>query len=148
MNWTTILVPTDFSDASRAALAVATDLCRIHGARLVLAHVVVSALPALLPDVAGFRYDEIADALGERAQASLPEFFPEAERGAIPVSFRIAHGVPHQEICRLAEEERADLIVIATHGRSAALHLLLGSVTDKVVRRACCPVLVVRPATG
>lgn len=145
MNWKTILVPTDFSESSRAGLRLAAALGREHGARLVVLHVVVDALPALLPDVAGFRYDEIAGELGRRAEEQLPGFFAPADRAGLDVTFRVAFGVPHAEICRLAAELPADLIVIAPHGRGAALHLLLGSVTEKVVHRAGCPVLVARP---
>ena len=54
-------------------------------------------------------------------------------------------GVPHEEIAALSQEEGADLIVMTTHGRKGLTHLLLGSVTEKVVRTAPCPVLVVRP---
>ncbi len=145
MPFRTILVPTDFSEQSRAGLRLARDMVREQGSgRLVVLHVVVDALPALLPDVAGFRYDEIAGELGRRAEEQLPEFFGEGERAGVSVEFRVVFGVPHAEICRVAAELPADLVVIATHGRSAALHLLLGSVTDKVVRRAGCPVLVAR----
>ena len=144
MNWKTILVPTDFSEHSRAGLLLARDIAREQGARLVVLHVVVDALPALLPDVAGFRYDEIVEQLAARARESLPGFFPDAERAGLEVEFRVAYGVPHVEICREAAEIPADLVVIATHGRSAALHLLIGSVSEKVVHRAACPVLVAR----
>lgn len=144
MNWKTILVPTDFSEHSRKGLWMARDVARSTGGRLVLLHVVVEALPALLPDVAGFRYDDIIEALGKRAADSLPEFFPEAERQGVTVEFRTEFGLPHAEITRVAEELPADLVVITTHGRTGALHLLIGSVAEKVIRRCPCPVLVVR----
>ncbi len=142
MNWKTLLAPTDFSEHSRRGLLLARDVARECGARLVVVHVVVDALPALLPDVAGFRYDEIADSLAERASETLPEFFPESEREGLEVDFRIEFGVPHVEIVRVAEECEADLVVIATHGRTGAMHLLIGSVAEKVLRRSPCPVLV------
>ena len=142
MNWKTLLVPTDFSEHSKRGLSLARDVARACGARLVVLHVVVDALPALLPDVAGFRYDEIAESLADRARESLPEFFPEAERAGLEVEFRIEFGVPHVEIARVAEECGADLVVIATHGRTGAMHLLIGSVAEKVLRHSSCPVLV------
>lgn len=144
MNWKVLLVPTDFSEHSRKGLWMARDVAQACGARLVLLHVVVEALPALLPDVAGFRYDDIIQTLGKRALENLPEFFPEAERGGVPVEFRTEFGLPHAEIARVAEELPADLVVITTHGRTGALHLLIGSVAEKVIRRCPCPVLVVR----
>ena len=142
MNWKTLLAPTDFSEHSKRGLILARDVARECGARLVVVHVVVDALPALLPDVAGFRYDEISDSLAARARETLPEFFPESERSGLEVEFRIEFGVPHVEIVRVAEECAADLVVIATHGRSGAMHLLIGSVAEKVLRRSPCPVLV------
>ncbi|GAB4224229.1 MAG: universal stress protein [Acidobacteriota bacterium] len=144
MDWKVILAPTDFSDHSKHGLLTARDLARECGARLVVLHVVVDALPALLPDVAGFQYDEISEALQRRAEQTLPEFFPETEREGVAVEFRIEFGVPHDEIVRVADELPADLIVIATHGRTGAAHLLIGSVTEKVIRRCRCPVLVVK----
>ena len=148
MNWKTLLVPTDFSEHSRAALLLARDIAAEQDARLVVVHVVADALPALLPDVAGFRYDEVVEALGQRAQESLPTFFPEDERRGVAVDFRVVFGAPHAEITSLAGELPSDLIVIATHGRSAAMHLLMGSVAEKVVRSAPCPVLVIRRPAG
>jgi len=142
MDWKVVLAPTDFSDHSRRGLLLARDVARECGARLVVLHVVVDALPALLPDVAGFQYDEISEALQRRAEETLPEFFPESERAGVEVEFRIEFGVPHDEIVRVADELPADLVVIATHGRTGAAHLLIGSVTEKVVRRCRCPVLV------
>lgn len=144
MRWKTILAPTDFSEHSRIGLDMARDLARESGARMVVLHVIVDALPALLPDVVGFRFDEVEDQLGQRAREALPTFFSPADREGLEVEFKVAHGVPHAEICRLAAELPADLIVIGTHGRSAALQLLIGSVAEKVVRKAPCPVLVAR----
>jgi len=144
VKWKTILAPTDFSEASRAGLLLARDIAREGGGRLVVLHVVVDALPALLPDVAGFRYDEIVDALAERAKENLPNFLGPADREGLDVEFRVVFGAPHAEIIRAAKEIPAELIVIATHGRGAALNLLLGSITESVVHRAPCPVLVVR----
>lgn len=142
MDLRTVLAPTDFSEQSREGLALARDVALRYGARLVVLHVVDDALPALLPDVAGFRYDDLSHTLAERAEASLPEFFPAPEGDAIDIDYRVEFGVPHAEIVRVAEELPADLIVIATHGRTGAMHLLIGSVAEKVIRGCSCPVLV------
>ncbi len=142
--WKTILSPTDFSENSRLGLETARDLALERRARLVVLHVVVDAPPALLPDVAGFRYDEIIESLRERADKSLPELLPEEKREGLDVVFRTEFGVPHAEIIRVAEDMGVDLIVMPTHGRTGALHLLIGSVAEKVIRKAPCPVLVVR----
>ncbi|NJN64912.1 MAG: universal stress protein [Acidobacteria bacterium] len=144
MNWKTVLAPTDFSEHSRRGLWLARDIAREQSARLVVLHVVVDAVPALLPDVAGFRYDEIAESLAKRAQDMLPEFFPDSERAGVDVTFRLEFGVPHDEIVRVATEVPADLVCIATHGRTGAAHLLIGSVAEKVIRGCPCPVLVTK----
>lgn len=144
VKWSKILAPTDFSPHSHRALHAARDLAADHGAELIVLHVVVDALPALLPDVAGFRYDEISESLADRALEMLPEFFPQGERGDLSVDFRIAFGVPDDEIVRCAESCDVDLVVVGTHGRTGTAHLLIGSVAEKVVRQASCPVLVVR----
>ncbi|UCF68574.1 MAG: universal stress protein [Acidobacteriota bacterium] len=144
-RWKTILAPVDFSEPSRHGVAMARDLALESRARLVLLHVVVDAVPAPLPDLGGFSYGELVRALEEQAKKELPEFFPEADRGGLAdVSFRVELGMPHAEIARVAEEEAADLIVISTHGRTGAMHLLIGSVAERVVRTAGCPVLVVK----
>ncbi|MDQ7006936.1 MAG: universal stress protein [Acidobacteriota bacterium] len=143
-EWKTILFPTDFSDHSRRGLQVACDLARRHRARLVLLHVVVDAPPALLPDVAGFRYDEMVEALRARAAESLPALLGEDEGRDVDLRCRTEFGIPHAEIVRVAADEGVDLIVMPTHGRTGAMHLLIGSVTEKVVRHAHCPVLVLK----
>ncbi len=144
MDWKIVLAPTDFSEQSRNGLMLARDVARDCGGKLVVLHVVVDAVPALLPDVAGFRYDEIAESLARRAEESFPEFFPEHERAGLDVSFRIEFGVPHDEIVRVATELPAGLVCIATHGRTGAAHLLIGSVAEKVIRGCPCPVLVTK----
>ncbi len=143
-DWKTILCPTDFSDYSRIGLETARELARENGARLVLLHVVVDAPPALLPDVAGFRYDEIVESLRERAESSLPEFFPLDPEDGLNVEYRTEFGVPQAEIVRVAAEIGASLIVMPTHGRTGAMHLMIGSVAEKVIRKAHCAVLVVK----
>jgi nucleotide-binding universal stress UspA family protein len=80
------------------------------------------------------------DALGQ-----LENLVPEAERGAHPVRCATRVGHPFVEILACAAEQKADLIVMGTHGRGPVAHVLLGSVTEKVVRKAPCPVLTVRP---
>ncbi len=143
-DWKTILFPTDFSEHSQRGLKVACALARERGARLVLLHVVVDAPPALLPDVAGFRYDEMVEALRERSAESLPKLLDEDAARGLELTCRTEFGIPHAEIVRVAAEEGVDLIVMPTHGRTGAMHLLIGSVTEKVIRHATCPILVLK----
>ena len=141
-----ILVTTDFSDTSKLALGPARTLAKRFGARIVLAHVVEDALPPLVAEYMAVGVQEIVDQQVERARERLAQFardhlsdFPDAETVT-------SVGTPHIEIVRLAEEGRADLVVMATHGRGFISHAVLGSTTERVLRRATCPVLVAREA--
>jgi len=90
------------------------------------------------------------------AQTRLENWIPDEETADLDLTFAWKHGAPVLRIIEYARDESIDLIVIGTHGRGAAAHLLLGSVAEKVVRKAPCPVLTVRtgehgfvhPATG
>jgi nucleotide-binding universal stress UspA family protein len=139
----TILVPTDFSECSEAALKYARAMAASFGASLHLLHVVQD--PYTQPWAAEAFPAPLGDMLEQwetQARARLGEAVPDAERGAVTTATRV--GSPFYEIIRYAEEQKVDLIVIGTHGRGPIGHMLLGSVTEKVVRKAPCPVLTVR----
>lgn len=140
-----ILVPVDFSETSDCALRYARALCGAFGARLHVLHVVenlvahawtaevyVTALPGLL--------DDVAREAGSRLRALLTE----EDRTRFLARPAVVTGSPYAEVIRYASDEKIDLIVMGTHGRGAVEHVLLGSVAEKVVRKACCPVLTVR----
>jgi nucleotide-binding universal stress UspA family protein len=139
-----IVCPTDFSDAAAPAERLAAALARSLGAEVVLLHV-ASESPlwretlgtAQVRAVFEAQRKWAADALAERAVVLAGEGV--GARGLVKV------GVAWQEIVRVAADEHADMIVMGTHGRSGLDRLLLGSVTERVVRRAPCPVLTVRP---
>jgi nucleotide-binding universal stress UspA family protein len=78
------------------------------------------------------------------AQAELHAFARKTLKEAVPVQVKVAVGKPAEEILRVAREERVDLIVMGTHGRTGVRHLLLGSVAEAIVRYAPCPVCMVR----
>jgi nucleotide-binding universal stress UspA family protein len=139
-----IVCPIDFSDAAAPAERQAVALARALGAEIVLLHVASEAPlwrePLGTPGVrAVFEAQRkwAADTLAERAVALAAEGV--SARGVLKV------GVPWQEIVRLAADEKADMIVMGTQGRTGLDRLLLGSVTERVVRQAPCPVLTVRP---
>jgi nucleotide-binding universal stress UspA family protein len=111
-----ILVPHDFTSCGRAAYDKARGLATVFGATCTVLHVI------------------------ERAGTDIGGEPPDPASAA--VQFR--HGVPHEEIVRCAREQAADLIVMGTHGRRGVAHVLLGSVAEKVVRLAPCPVLTIR----
>ena len=137
-----ILVPTDLSDYSSHALAYAVELASAYGATLHLLHVVDAqwAWPAGSADFPGQIGDHLYD-LQKSAQEQLEELKESIE--GIEVVESAVMGTPHVEIVRFAREEGVDLIVLATHGRTGIPHVLIGSVAEKMVQMAPCPVLTV-----
>jgi universal stress protein A len=142
-----ILVPTDFSDYSRAALGYGCALAEKFGAELHLLHV-LQDLVGLVPEP-GLAFPPPGDymrelqASAERALDELPG--PLAPDG-LSIERATRQGPPFVEIVRYAREAEIDLIVLGTHGRTGLAHMLLGSVAEKVIRKAPCPVLTVRPS--
>lgn len=133
----TVVVPVDFSEPSYEALRSATSLTSELG----VLHV-VHVLPHLHPLDPALSVD-MTDALRtQRAEASVSERLQAMGYDGVHVHVRI--GNPGHEIVALAAELEADLIVVASHGYAGLTHLLLGSVAERVVRHASCPVLVVR----
>src|SRR5512135_3331045 len=145
-DWKKICCPIDFSDASRAAMEVAADLARRTGADLVLLH--AYPIPGYtFPDGSVVASPKMMQELADQARRHLEEWRVEAERlvGAPRVTAETAVGEPAAEIVEAARERGADLVVVGTHGRTGLEHALMGSVAERVVRRAHCPVLTVRP---
>jgi len=136
-----ILVPTDFSECAERARSYACELARRFGAELHLLHVVP---PVSLPGYVGPVPDELLQP-EEGARQELEKWNDPAFEHAKGVVRSVTTGTPFVEIVRHARDQAVDLIVIGTHGRSGLTHMLLGSVTEKVVRKAPCPVLTVRP---
>jgi universal stress protein A len=134
----TILFATDFSPSSEAALPLACALARDYGARLVLVH--VSGPPTVLDYRAMAMSGELVNP-GEAAKEQFAQLGP-ALRG-IAAECRIEEGDAAKEILRVADDIGADVIVMGTHGRTG-LARLLGSVAEKVIRLAKCPVLTLR----
>ena len=147
---TRILVPTDFSETSDAALRYARTLADTFGASLHLLHAFEDpyAAGALAPEVYGTVPQELRDSALELANTNLEERLPAADRERYRGATTVVTGAPAAAIVKYATDHGVDLIVMGTHGRSGVAHLLLGSVAEKVVRTAPCPVLSVRePAT-
>jgi nucleotide-binding universal stress UspA family protein len=139
-----ILVPTDFSAGSEHAWNEARRLASRLGAELVLLHVLVEAPlysegPFTVKQTRGVfeaARKWAVDALGQWTSAAVAE--------GLAARWVLRTGVPYKEIVGAATRERADLIVIGTHGRGGLDRALLGSVADRVIRLAPCPVLTVR----
>jgi nucleotide-binding universal stress UspA family protein len=136
-----ILVTTDFSEESKKAFPYAVALARKFEASLTLLYVVPAHLPADLGQI-GIVLEE--ERLITEARERLPRFREAEMDSHLHVETLVVNGGPAHEICQTAESQAADLIVMGTRGRTGLKHFLLGSVTEKVVRHAPCPVLVVR----
>ena len=134
-----ILVPTDFSETSDAALRYGAELARRFSARLFLLHVAEHPGEATETEYSIDLCEKMQNAADDR----LPYLLSEAERHELRPECAMRLGTPREEIVRHAEEHDIDLIVMGTHGRGAISHLLMGSVAERVVRTAGCPVLTV-----
>ncbi|MBN1423726.1 universal stress protein [Candidatus Fermentibacteria bacterium] len=142
----TIVCPVDFSDASYAALETAQGLARHFGGELIVIHVVEPIPPVPVDTDGSMRFDvfQYEDELMTSADRLLQETMAERLTDDVKTRLVVVGGVPWEEVVRVAAEENAGLLVIATHGRAGWKHLLFGSVTEKVIRVAPCPVLVIR----
>ena len=145
MTIKTILVPTDFSEPSALALASAKDLAKAFNASIHLVHVVQDPLSQAwaLESYGAMPADLLKDLEGI-AQKDLDKALPEAERAACKATLATVVGSPFGQIIEYAKTHDIDLIVMGTHGRGALAHAILGSVAERVVRLAPCPVLTVR----
>ncbi len=137
----TILHPTDFSERSRRAFELACSLAQIHAAKLVVLHVVEVAMvvpggvmtppPPVVPQS---EWDQL--------KAQLEAIRP--ENPAVSVEHRMVAGDVSTGVLQVADEIKADLIVLGTHGRTGLGRLLMGSVAEQVVRKAKCPVVTIK----
>jgi len=145
LRWRKILCPVDFSEMSRKAMQVAAQIASDRDAELSLLHV-YQAPGMSFPEATFLAGDEVLQQIVKMVLQSLAEWGAEARRcGASQVTTHSAMGAPYAEILRFAEQHKCDLIVMGTYGRTALMRALLGSVAEKVVRHAPCPVLTVRP---
>ena len=136
-----ILVATDFSDHSSKAVQYGAELAAKFDAELHLLHA-VDPTPIAYGEGAFYPPNSTTEIIAAAAQQ-----LDELSLGSVAnvrVTRKVIEGTPFVEIVRYAKESTADLLIIGTHGRGAVAHMLLGSVAEKVVRKAPCPVLVVR----
>ncbi len=141
-----ILIPTDFSEFGQHAIAYGCELAQRFDAELHVLHVVQDAFP-LVPE-AGMLTVSHVEYINQLIESSgqMLEQLPDSEKSASQNVVRAVEvGTPFVEIVRYAREQEIDLIVLGTHGRTGLVHMLMGSVAEKVVRKAPCPVLTVRP---
>ena len=142
---TRIMVPTDFSETSDAALTYARSLADMLGASLHLVHVFDDPYgDALAADVSTSVYESMQASAMRTARLELLRRMPPAARVQYRGTTTMVSGMPAAAIVECAANRGMDLIIMGTHGRSGFAHLLLGSVAEQVVRTAPCPVLTVR----
>jgi nucleotide-binding universal stress UspA family protein len=140
-----ILVPTDFSKFSQSALVYAAAFAEKFGAQLDLLHVVQN-LSLIIPEVLPVEPPPLpsVEQLTTAVQSAFDRIVAENQLENLVTRREVREGAPFYEIIRYAREAPVDLIVMGTHGHTGLAHVLLGSVTEKVVRKAPCPVLTVR----
>ena len=142
LSWLKILCAVDLSDGSRDALELAVDLAKRIDAELTLVHVFEKPPPVVgLPLPA-----DLYDRTSREVEEELAAWRARAEqRTGMRIGTVLARGDATEEVLRIADDGKYDLVVTGTHGRSGLKRAIMGSVADKIVRRAPCPVLVARP---
>lgn len=139
-----IVAPTDFSTCAEEAWAMAQRLAGASGAELVLVHVLIETPRFSEGLAAPKRLREVYATARTWVDRELDAWVSKARAAGIEARAAVRVGVPHREIVDVATDERADLVVMGTHGRGGINRALLGSVADRVIRLAPCPVLTVR----
>ena len=137
-----ILCPIDHSDCSKEALKYAVSFAMRDEAKLYLLHIIdirsfnesLNAMPTQIPD----------NETLEQLRIKLLDCIPEEIRDDMDVEAIVIQGIPFVEIISTSREKEIDMIVMGSHGRTGISHMMLGSVSEKVVRKAPCPVLIVR----
>jgi len=141
-----VLVPTDFSESARHALTYGISFAREYEAELTLLHVVENLTVGYASDLFPVPMAEVFQEISGYARAELAKLGTEARAKNVTVEEVVVQGKPSAEIMRFARETEVDMIVLGTHGKGMLDQALFGSTTERVVRRAPCPVLTVRLA--
>ena len=140
-----ILAPTDLSPESLSVVAYAGHLARSEGAKLAVLHVCHSTSLAFTEFSPPIDFVNIDAAVKQSAREHLEKWAKKGLHRGQKVELVVKGGVTHETICDLAEKIGADLIVMATHGRKGLGRAIIGSVTERVLRDAPCPVLALKP---
>ncbi|MEI7906172.1 MAG: universal stress protein [Bacteroidota bacterium] len=139
-----ILVPIDFSDNSKKALRYAIPFAQQFNASLILVYIVE---PTIYPSDFGFGqvgFPDVEKELHQKAVAEMSELIDSVVPASLKTQTLVGSGIPFVEITTYAKQEEVDMIIVATHGRTGVEHILFGSTAEKIIRKAPCPVLVVR----
>ena len=141
-----ILVPTDGSEGTSRAVEHALDIAEKYDATAHVVYVVNTSAYSTLP--ADSNWESITAALEDEGEEATREIGEMMEDAGVDTVTAVEEGIPHKTILRYADENGIDLVVMGTHGKSGLDRLLLGSVTEKVVRSSDTPVLTVRMVDG
>ena len=137
-----ILVPIDFSIFSEEAMKWGLFLAKVFDAKLILLHVIKPIIRS--PNyISMLREKKLS--LREIAHMEMDKFLMKFDLTELKYTTKIIMGEPHKKITQVAYKENVQLIIMGTHGRSGISHLILGSVTEKVLENGCCDVLAVKP---
>jgi nucleotide-binding universal stress UspA family protein len=139
-----ICVATDFSAPANRAFQYGLVFARQFGAELHLLHVIEDVIPTVPePGLAMLPTQEIMNSLRKASEEGMNKLAAGQDVQGVALRQAVREGVPFREICDYAKREAIDLVVVGTHGRAGLTHLLLGSVAERVVRSAPCPVLTI-----
>ena len=140
-----ILYPTDFSEGSAYALSRAKELAIHYNAKLYIVHVVYDVVKTTGLHIPHISSEELYKELNKWGEEEIEKCCAEETKNMDNIEKIILHGVPYEEIINFAEKEDIDMIVIGTYGHSGLERFVFGSTAERVVRRAPCAVLTVRP---
>jgi nucleotide-binding universal stress UspA family protein len=144
INLKRILVPTDFSEGACHALRYGISFAREYKAEVLLLHVVESVAAPYASDLFPVPMAEVFQEISAIAKKELAALVAEVRSHGIEAREHVVQGKPSTEIVRIAREDAVDMIIMGTHGRGVLDHALFGSTTERVVRKAPCPVLTCR----
>ena len=137
-----ILVPVDFSRDSEEAVGCAIGLAQQFQARLTLLHAIY------VPEAAEVNLAAYLDKIQSESDQLMAACRKRVEDAGVAADSLVVRGVPSHRITETSQEQQVDLIVMGTHGRTGLRHMLIGSVAERVVRHASCPVMVVPREAG
>ncbi len=142
-----IIVPIDFSDCSRKALEYAAATARAHNSKLTILHVYEESFiePYVRAANTEEEAQEIVRGIEQVNESKYDDFLKKIDLSGVEYDKLLRKGIPSNEIVETAREQKAQLIVVGTHGRSGIKHMLIGSDAEEVVRNAPCDIVVVKP---
>lgn len=141
----TILFPTDFSGASVNAAAYALNLARSNRAKLRVMHVLDTSNEASGFYVPHISYENLDKEMLDAARDMLKKFCAKHFKGVKNIEQSVAAGMPHKEILKAIKSTGADIVIMGTFGKEGLERFLIGSTTERVMRNAGCPVLIIPP---